>query len=117
MSPLLSRLLPRAARYAPGGFAYHALNWAVARLPLFENDGDYEAFERVLALALDKHPIRLLGNCLMPNHWHGNDAARSVLALRPVPEPADWIRHFNPANYVVFPRIFCGRNLLTSLVL
>ena len=62
--------MPRTARYAPGGFVYHALNRAVARLPLFEKDGDYAAFERVLALALDEHPIRLLGYCLMPNHWH-----------------------------------------------
>jgi putative transposase len=62
--------MPRSARYAPGGFVYHALNRAVARLPLFEKDGDYQAFERVLALALEEHPIRLLGYCLMPNHWH-----------------------------------------------
>jgi REP-associated tyrosine transposase len=62
--------MPRAARYAPGGFVYHALNRAVARLPLFEKDGDYEAFERVLLLALEKRPIRLLSYCLMPNHWH-----------------------------------------------
>jgi len=62
--------MPRVARYAPGGFAYHALNRRVARLPLFEKDGDYEAFERVLLLALEKHPIRVLTYCLMPNHWH-----------------------------------------------
>lgn len=62
--------MPRGPRYAPGGLVYHALNRAVARLPLFEKDGDYAAFERVLALALAKHPTRLLGYCLMPNHWH-----------------------------------------------
>jgi putative transposase len=37
---------------------------------LFHKDGDYQAFERVLAEALHRHPIRLLGYCLMPNHWH-----------------------------------------------
>lgn len=62
--------MPRTARYAPGGFVYHALNRAVARLPLFEKDGDYEAFECVLALAMEIHPTRLLAYCLMPNHWH-----------------------------------------------
>ena len=62
--------MPRSARKAPGGLVYHALNRAVARLPLFEKDGDYEAFERVLTLAMAKHPIRLLAYCLMPNHWH-----------------------------------------------
>jgi putative transposase len=42
----------------------------VARLPLFDKDGDYQAFERVLQAALVKHPTRLLSYCLMPNHWH-----------------------------------------------
>jgi putative transposase len=49
---------------------YHVLNRAVARLPLFQKDGDFEAFERILLLAMEEHPIRLLGYCLMPNHWH-----------------------------------------------
>jgi putative transposase len=62
--------MPRAARYAPGGYVYHALNRAVARLPLFQKDGDYAAFERVLSEALEEHPTRLLAYCLMPNHWH-----------------------------------------------
>src|SRR5262245_8768182 len=39
-------------------------------LPLFQKYGDYEAFERVMAEALERHPIRLLSYCLMPNHWH-----------------------------------------------
>ena len=62
--------MPRTARCAPGGIIYHALNRAVARLPLFEKDEDYAAFERVLAEALEKHPTRLLAYCVMPNHWH-----------------------------------------------
>jgi putative transposase len=49
---------------------YHALNRAVARLPLFQEEGDYAAFERVLAEALQEHPTRILAYCLMPNHWH-----------------------------------------------
>ncbi|MFM7841358.1 MAG: transposase, partial [Nitrospira sp.] len=62
--------MPRHARVAPGGVVYHALNRAVARLPLFQKPGDFEAFERVLHEALERHPIRLLGYCLMPDHWH-----------------------------------------------
>jgi putative transposase len=46
------------------------LNRAVARLPLFEKEGDYEAFERVLDEAQQRHPTRILSYCLMPNHWH-----------------------------------------------
>ena len=62
--------MPRRARNAPGGFVYHVLNRAVARLPLFAKDGDYDAFERVLAEAMHEHPTRLLAYCIMPNHWH-----------------------------------------------
>ena len=62
--------MPRTARQAPGGLVYHVLNRAVARLPLFEKDGDYQAFERVLLDAMAKQPTRLLAYCLMPNHWH-----------------------------------------------
>ena len=43
---------------------YHVLNRAVARLALFEKDEDYEAFERVLAEAMKKHPTRLLAYCV-----------------------------------------------------
>ena len=62
--------MPRTPRIAPGGYVYHALNRAVARLPLFEKSEDFEAFERVLLEAHARHPIRILSYCLMPNHWH-----------------------------------------------
>ena len=62
--------MPRQPRAAPGGLVYHALNRAVARLPLFQKDGDYDAFERVLAEALHEHSTRILAYCVMPNHWH-----------------------------------------------
>ncbi len=62
--------MPRRARVAPGGIIYHALNRAVARLALFQKEGDYEAFEQVMAEAIERHPTRLLAYCVMPNHWH-----------------------------------------------
>jgi putative transposase len=62
--------MPRSARFAPGGFVFHVLNRAVARLALFEKTGDYEAFLRVMEEAWEKFPIRVLSYCLMPNHWH-----------------------------------------------
>jgi putative transposase len=62
--------MSRGPRQAPGGFVYHVLNRAVARLPLFEKPADYAAFLRVLAEALAECPIRILSFVLMPNHWH-----------------------------------------------
>ena len=62
--------MPRVARIAPGGFVYHVLNRAVARLPLLQKPADFEAFERVLAETYERFPTRILCFCLMPNHWH-----------------------------------------------
>ena len=53
-------LLPvRLSRSQPSG-----------RAAAFQKPGDYDAFERVLIEALERHPICLLGYCVMPNHWH-----------------------------------------------
>jgi putative transposase len=62
--------MPRRLRFATGGFVYHALNRAVARAALFETPADFDAFEKVLLEAKDWRPVRLLGWCVMPNHWH-----------------------------------------------
>lgn len=62
--------MPRTARHAPGGLAYHVLNRANGRSRLFKSEQDYFAFEQVLALAFARTPIRILSWCLMPNHWH-----------------------------------------------
>jgi putative transposase len=37
---------------------------------LFRKERDFDAFERVMVEAMARHPIRLLGYCLMPTHWH-----------------------------------------------
>lgn len=62
--------MPRRPRVSTGGYAYHVLNRGVGRMTLFDNDDDYAAFERVLAEAVARLDPRLLGYCLMPNHWH-----------------------------------------------
>ena len=51
--------MPRTARVAPGGWVYHMLNRAAARLPLFGKEADYAAFERVLPEAYERHLARL----------------------------------------------------------
>lgn len=60
----------RPLRTTPGGLAYHVLNRANARMRLFEDAGDYAAFERVMGQACQRMPMRILAYCLMPNHWH-----------------------------------------------
>jgi len=62
--------MPRAVRVNVGGIAYHVLNRSNARLPLFECDAGYELLIRVLGEAQQRVSMRLVGYCLMPNHWH-----------------------------------------------
>jgi putative transposase len=49
---------------------YHVLNRAVGRGTLFEDSADYQAFERVIQRTALASPMRIVGYCLMPNHWH-----------------------------------------------
>ena len=62
--------MPRRLRFQPGGHVYHVLNRATARSQIFSSEQDYVAFERVLQVAGQRVPVRLLAYCVMPNHWH-----------------------------------------------
>ena len=60
----------RPHRATEAGYVYHVLNRANARLPILEDQEDYEAFEKVMSQAVERTGTRLLAYCLMPNHWH-----------------------------------------------
>ncbi len=62
--------MPRASRKAPGGQVYHVLNRSVGRMHLFGKNADFEAFQRVMIEAHQRHPIPILSYCVMSNHWH-----------------------------------------------
>ena len=62
--------MPRPSRHAPGGLVFHRLNRAVGKRNLFEKEGDFQAFEKVLPETLHILPMRVCGYCLIPNHWH-----------------------------------------------
>jgi putative transposase len=62
--------MPRTARATPGGFCYHALNRGNGRAAVFHTDDDYNAFVGLLADAAARFPVRLIGFCVMPNHFH-----------------------------------------------
>jgi len=48
---------------------FHVLNRGVGRMRIFEKEGDYEAFERVVEETQEARPMRICAYCLMPNHW------------------------------------------------
>jgi len=96
--------MPRSPRVAPAGYVYHAINRGVARSRLFRKAGDYDAFERVMIEAMGKHPIRLLGYCLMPNHWHfvlwpeEDDSITKFLRWLTHTHTQRWHAHFRSAG-------------------
>jgi putative transposase len=59
----------RPRRLVAGGI-YHVVNRGALRHALFADDADWPLFLGSLSDALTRHPVGLLGWCLMPNHWH-----------------------------------------------
>jgi putative transposase len=62
--------MPRAHRVVSGGLVYHVLNRANARMRLFAEEADYALMRAVLAEAHERVGMRMLGYCVMPNHFH-----------------------------------------------
>lgn len=63
--------MPRRLRCCPGGLAYHVMNRSAGRATIFDDAGDYAAFERVLAEAAGRDGgMRVCAYCAMPNHFH-----------------------------------------------
>ena len=62
--------MPRVTRTDVGQEVYHILNRANARVQIFDNDSDYQLFEKILQEAVEKFDMRILAYCVMPNHWH-----------------------------------------------
>jgi putative transposase len=63
--------MPRTARAAVGGYCYHVMNRGNERAQVFHSDDDYHAFVVLLRQACARVPMRIIGYCLMPNHFHG----------------------------------------------
>jgi putative transposase len=62
--------MPRTARASVGGVCYHVCNRGNARARVFHGPRDYEDFCELLGRGAPHTPMRILGFCLMPNHFH-----------------------------------------------
>ena len=62
--------MPRRPRVSTTGLYFHVVNRAAKRVPLFEHEADYAAFERVMIEAVHRIRVAVFAYCLMPNHWH-----------------------------------------------
>jgi REP element-mobilizing transposase RayT len=50
---------------------YHMINRGHERARVFHDENDYHAFVRLRRQATARVPMRVIGYCLMPNHFHG----------------------------------------------
>jgi len=78
--------MPRRKRVCPAREVFHVLNLAVARLTIFENPEDYDAFLRMLdeawrevllpifPMALTPNEVTALRNCIPRGCPFGDDA-------------------------------------------
>ena len=60
----------RPQRAADGGYVYHVLNRANARLTIFARRRRLRGVRTDAREAVERTGTRLLAYCLMPNHWH-----------------------------------------------
>ena len=63
-------VMPRTARASLGGVCTHVMNRGNGRGEVFHKEADYERFLEMVAEAGDRVAMRVLGWCLMPNHFH-----------------------------------------------
>lgn len=62
--------MPRTSRASSSDYRYHVLNRGNARSDVFFDGDDYAGFVDLIGEACEKLPMRVLGYCLMPNHFH-----------------------------------------------
>jgi putative transposase len=62
--------MPRIERGSADNVIYHVLNRGNGRQEVFHKEKDYEAFMILLREGKERHPVKVFGYCLMPNHFH-----------------------------------------------
>jgi REP-associated tyrosine transposase len=62
--------MARHTRQAAGGYVYHVMNRGNCRMEIFQKPADFAAFIALLEEARRRIGMRILGYCLMHNHWH-----------------------------------------------
>ena len=62
--------MPRTARASGGGVCCHVVNRGNGQAEVFHKEEDYAAFLRLMGEGVARLPMRVLGYCLLPNHFH-----------------------------------------------
>src|SRR6478672_3384286 len=62
--------MPRTTRSSQADYCYHILNRGNMSAEVFHKPEDYQAFIDLMAEAGARVPMRVVGFCLMPDHFH-----------------------------------------------
>jgi putative transposase len=62
--------MARTARASTGGICYHVINRGNGKAEVFHKAEDYYRFTEMMHEACARLPLRVVGWCLMPNHFH-----------------------------------------------
>jgi len=62
--------MARSPRDAAPGCVHHVVNRGNRRKIIFKKTEDYQAFMATLREAVERFEMRLIGFCVMRNHWH-----------------------------------------------
>ena len=62
--------MPRTARALTGGLCCHVINRGNGRMKVFRSRDEYAGFVELMDLACQRTAMRVVGCCLMPDHFH-----------------------------------------------
>jgi len=62
--------MARTARASVGGICYHVINRGNGQAEVFHKADDYQRFTEMMRQSCERLPLRVVGWCLMPNHFH-----------------------------------------------
>jgi putative transposase len=62
--------MPRLPRNTFADFTYHVYNRGIGLAEVFHEPADYAALINLIASSSEQIPMRVLGYCLMPDHYH-----------------------------------------------
>jgi len=62
--------MARTARASVGGICYHVINRGNGKAEVFHKTEDYYRFMEMMQQSCVRLPLRVVGWCLMPNHFH-----------------------------------------------
>ena len=101
--------MSRTPRIWHPGAIYHVMTRGNRKTDIFLSDDDYKAYMSILAMAVSRYGLKLLGYCLMTNHVHLHIETSDVPIWVPFQRVnLNYTKYFNK-KYNVVGHLFQGR--------